>query len=305
MTAPSGTLRRPCSRSTLKCSSTSPSISSLTRKPKPRVASNHLTRPVTDASSACAGSSSDSIVGPAPSSARLYKHAYHRVPLTLESVSANRLSVGSSGFARARSSRSTSAPGGMRGDRVAPARSECPARTIAAIAFSRCRRVGLACSRTGRCRRRSAKRSAERTASPSACSRAARCRLRRSPPTRSCLVQPPLAVAAAAQRSRPCRARKPRRRHSRARRSARRAHRDRARVRRPSRARGACARGRRSASRGWSQSGRHSAARAPPAASCRAGGGARRARERVIAPFLCHTPRPSGKPAPQRGAPDA
>ena len=44
--APSGTLRRPCSRSTLKCSNTSPSRSSLIRKPKPRVASNHFTRPV-------------------------------------------------------------------------------------------------------------------------------------------------------------------------------------------------------------------------------------------------------------------
>ena len=46
--APSGRLRRPCSRSTLKWTRMSPSTSSLTRKPKPRVASNHLTRPVDD-----------------------------------------------------------------------------------------------------------------------------------------------------------------------------------------------------------------------------------------------------------------
>jgi hypothetical protein len=49
--APSGSERRPCSLRTLKWIRISPSISSLMTKPKPRVASNHLTRPRTTMSS--------------------------------------------------------------------------------------------------------------------------------------------------------------------------------------------------------------------------------------------------------------
>ncbi len=71
ITAPSGTLRRPCSRSTLKCSRMSPSIASLTRKPNPRVASNHFTRPVTAGSSASGGSFFNSTMGRTSPSARL------------------------------------------------------------------------------------------------------------------------------------------------------------------------------------------------------------------------------------------
>jgi hypothetical protein len=47
ITAPSGRLRRSCSLSTLKWTRMSPLASSLTMKPKPRVASNHFTVPVT------------------------------------------------------------------------------------------------------------------------------------------------------------------------------------------------------------------------------------------------------------------
>jgi len=61
MIAPSGTLLRPCSRRTLKWSRTSPSTSSLTRKPKPRVASNHFTRPVIGAISGTSADLSDVI----------------------------------------------------------------------------------------------------------------------------------------------------------------------------------------------------------------------------------------------------
>src|SRR5258708_304048 len=82
MIAPSGTLLRPCSRSTLKWSSTSPSSPSQTRKPKPRVASNHFTRPVTGGSSDAEGASAESISGRASPSAALVATRTTESPLS-------------------------------------------------------------------------------------------------------------------------------------------------------------------------------------------------------------------------------
>ena len=137
MVAPSGTLRRPCSRSTLKCSRTSPSISSLTRKPKPRVASNHFTRPVIGASSGSEAISSELHYGPTASSGRLYAVRCTTTPsLTCVTVSANRLYAVVADLAPRSSIRSISVPGAKPTMARASAK-PCPARTIAASAFSR------------------------------------------------------------------------------------------------------------------------------------------------------------------------
>ena len=91
MTAPSGTLLRPCSRRTLKWSSTSPSRSSLTRKPKPRVASNHFTRPTIAGSSDAERPSSESISGWGSPPAAFVATRTTESSLTRTAVSANRL----------------------------------------------------------------------------------------------------------------------------------------------------------------------------------------------------------------------
>ena len=220
MTAPSGTLRRPCSRSTLKCRSTSPSSSSLTRNPKPRVASNHFTRPVTGGSSASAGSIirlDDGPCLPRPDSANALTMSpqYHA-----RSVGKPTLRVRSRPSARRARRCRLPAPGGM--STIVRARANAwPARTMAAIAFLALLRVGGGARRTDRSfaaaqiERRS-------TARASAWSRAARRPLRRRRLREA-------SRRAGACRSRGCsapatwRAHKQHRRHSRARRNARRA----------------------------------------------------------------------------------
>ena len=144
MIAPSGTLRRPCSRSTLKCSSTSPSSSSLTRKPKPRVASNHFTRPVMGSISAGPEPFVRLHVRPwLPPSARLQRCTHHSTPLTWVIVSANRLYAAV--VAANVHAKFIEVDFGARRSRPTIARASAkpwPARTIAAIAFSRCSRIG-------------------------------------------------------------------------------------------------------------------------------------------------------------------
>ena len=270
----------------------SPSTCSLTRKPKPRVASNHFTRPVTGGISASEDRSSGLHSAWAPLRptvrTRLPRGPINICPSVGKPTLGQR-SVDCSREARRGRPRPPAQARRSRGPGANRARREPSPRSPSRAASGR-----AALAANGPIRRRWAKRSAAVDRLASACSRALCAVLFANPGDAQLLDQPPLAVTAAGQRPRL------RQRESGVIDIAELGEPlgDRLEVRLPRAVPAALADLAREISAqlrpASSRSARHSAARAH-SSSLQSSGTAVPARsERVMAPFLCHSRRPSG-----------